>query len=141
LSLASAVSATGVAEFIAAQAGRLGRFPEYILVIGVALMVVFLTELTSNTASTAALLPVLASLAVGLSVHPYLLLFPVALGASCALMLPEATPPNAIVFGSDRLTISQMARAGFWFNLVSVILVTLVTLFIVRWMTGIADTV
>ena len=137
LSLASTISDTGVAEFIAAQTAGLGDFPDWLLVLTVSLMVVFLTELTSNTASTAALLPVLASLAVGMGIHPYYLLFPTALGASCAFMMPVATPPNAIVFGSNRISVLQMARAGIWFNLLSVLLVTLMALFWVPIITGI----
>jgi len=74
--------------------------------------VVFLTELTSNTATRATLVPILAALAPGLGVHPYLLVFPAAIAASCAFMLPVATPPNAIVYGSGMVTIGQMVKAG-----------------------------
>ncbi len=92
----------------------------------IALVVIFLTELTSNTAVTSALLPVLAGAAVELGMdRPSLLLLPAALAASCAFMLPVATPPNAIVFSSGRLSIGQMARAGLALNLVGVLIVTL----------------
>jgi sodium-dependent dicarboxylate transporter 2/3/5 len=89
--------------------------------------VIFLTELTSNTATTATLLPVLAALAPGLGIHPYLLIFPAAISASCAFMMPVATPPNAIVFGSGKITIPQMIKAGFWLNLIAILLVTVLT--------------
>jgi sodium-dependent dicarboxylate transporter 2/3/5 len=88
--------------------------------------------LTSNTATTATLLPVLAALAPGLGVHPYLLVFPAALAASCAFMLPVATPPNAIVFASGRIRIGQMAWAGLWCNMIGVVLVTGFTLLFLR---------
>ena len=124
LSLASAVESNGVGAFLGAQVQGLQGLPDVLLVALVAALVIFLTELTSNTATTATLVPILAGLAPGLGVDPYLLIFPVALGASCAFMMPVATPPNAIVFGSGYLTIPQMIRAGFWLNLISVALVT-----------------
>ncbi|NCQ36046.1 anion transporter, partial [bacterium] len=91
-----------------------------ILVLLVTWMVVFLTEVTSNTAVTAAFLPVFAAVADGAGVAPMSLLLPTALGASCAFMMPVATPPNAIVFASGLVTMRQMFRAGFWLNLISI---------------------
>ncbi len=125
LSLAAAVQANGVAEFIGSQTRYFTGMPAIVLVLAVTTLVIFLTELTSNTATTATLLPVLAALAPGLGVHPYLLIFPAALSASCAFMMPVATPPNAIVFGSGELTIQQMIKAGLWLNLIGIVLVTL----------------
>ena len=132
LSLASACEVNGVAEFLGSLSRYISGLSTPVLVLCVTAAVIFLTELTSNTATTATLLPVLAALAPGLGVHPYLLVFPAALAASCAFMLPVATPPNAIVFASGRLRIGQMARAGFWCNLIGVLLVTALTLFIIR---------
>ena len=132
LSLAAAVSRTGVADFIGNLVGGLPRLPSVVLVLIVAALVIFLTELTSNTATTATLLPILAALAPGLGVHPNLLIFPAALAASCAFMMPVATPPNAIVFSSGRITIPQMCRAGIWLNLIGIVLVTLITMLIVK---------
>ncbi|MEM7229277.1 MAG: DASS family sodium-coupled anion symporter [Planctomycetota bacterium] len=125
LSLASAVKANGVAEFIGSFAGDLGTVPTIVLIVAVTTMVIFLTELTSNTATTAALLPVLAALATGFGMDPLLLLIPATVAASCAFMMPVATPPNAIVFGSGYVTIPQMCRAGIWLNVIGVILITL----------------
>jgi sodium-dependent dicarboxylate transporter 2/3/5 len=88
--------------------------------------VIFLTELTSNTATAAAFLPLVASLAVGIGADPMLLTVPTALAASCAFMLPVATPPNAIVYGTGALTIPQMAKAGVWLNVFFVALLPLV---------------
>ena len=89
-------------------------------------LVIFLTELTSNTATTATFLPIIGAAAEGLGIEPLLLLIPMTLAASCAFMMPVATPPNAIVFGSGEITIAQMCKAGLWLNLVGLGLVMLV---------------
>ena len=96
------------------------------LVLIVATTVIFLTELTSNTATTAAFVPILGSAAPALGVHPVLLMVPAGVVASYAFMLPVATPPNAIVFGSGRLSIAQMARAGVLLNITGVLVTTLI---------------
>ena len=88
-------------------------------------MMTFLTELTSNTATAEMFLPVLASLAVAVNANPLLLMIPATLSCSCAFMLPVATPPNAIVFGTDRVSMRDMARAGVVLNLVGTVLITL----------------
>lgn len=124
LSLAAALRDNGVAELIGAQVAGLAFVPGPVLVLGVVAGVVFLTELTSNTATAATLVPLLAALAPGLGLDPLLLAVPAALAASCAFMLPVATPPNAIVFGSGRLTIADMSRAGLWLNLIGIVLIT-----------------
>ncbi len=131
LSLASAVSATGLAEWLGGSLAPLGAYGIWVLVVATILLVVFLTELTSNLATTAAFLPVVAAVAVELGQSPILLAVPVALAASCAFMLPVATPPNAIVFSSGLLTIRQMARAGVTLNLLSLILLSLIVLLLV----------
>ena len=131
LSLAAAVQANGVAEFFGAQAAALKGVPSIVLVLAEATGVIFLTELTSNTATTATLVPVLAGLAPGVGVSPEMLIFPATIAASCAFMMPVATPPNAIVFGSGHITVEQMAKAGFWLNLIGIALVTLVLYFVV----------
>lgn len=137
LSLAAAVQANGVAEFLASHFRYAAEMPDWVVVLAVTAGVIFLTELTSNTATTAALLPVLAAFGPGLGVHPYKLIFPTAIAASCAFMLPVATPPNAIVFGTGHVTIGQMAKAGLWMNLVGIVLVTLLTTLIVCPLLGI----
>ena len=90
-------------------------------------MIVFLTELTSNTATTATFVPILLAVANGLGLAPVMLILPAAFAASCAFMLPVATPPNAIVFGSGLVTIAQMARAGLWLNVIAIFLITAVS--------------
>lgn len=137
LSLADAVRATGLAEWIGAALGGLGGWPTVALVLVVTTLVIFLTELTSNTATAAAFLPVVAALAVGLGENPLLLAVPTALAASCAFMMPVATPPNAIVFGSSFITVPQMARAGLVLNLLFVAAITLLTYTLVLTVFGV----
>ena len=124
LSLANAVAASGLAAWIGAALGGLAAWPSLLLVAAVAGIVLLLTELTSNTATTATFLPVIAALAAGAGLAPLLLLVPAALAASCAFMLPVATPPNAIVHGSGHVTLPQMVRAGLWLNLAGLACVT-----------------
>jgi solute carrier family 13 (sodium-dependent dicarboxylate transporter), member 2/3/5 len=117
LSLAEAVTNSGLAGWIAGAMEGLGQTPVIVLLVAITLVVIFLTELTSNTATAAAFLPLVASLAIRLGENPLLLAVPAVLAASCAFMMPVATPPNAIVYGSGYVTIPQMVRAGFWLNL------------------------
>jgi sodium-dependent dicarboxylate transporter 2/3/5 len=131
LSLAEAVKQAGVAEFIGSQASFFAGAPTILVVLVVCAGVIFLTELTSNAATTATLVPVLAALAPGLGVHPYLLIFPATLSASFAFMLPVATPPNAIVFGSGHVTIPQMVKAGLWLNIIGILIITALTMLLV----------
>ena len=136
LSLAASVSETGLAHWLGTSLVPLGTFGIAAIVVGAVILVIFLTELTSNLATTATLLPVLAALALELGVSPVTLTVPVALAASCAFMLPVATPPNAIVYGSGRLTIPQMARAGFLMNILGIVLLSLVALFLAPQILG-----
>jgi sodium-dependent dicarboxylate transporter 2/3/5 len=125
LSLADAVKHYAVAEFIGVHAHALAVLPGLLIVALVAAAVVLLTELTSNTATTATLLPILAGLAPSLGIHPALLLIPTTIAASCAFMMPVATPPNAIVFGSGHVTIPQMVRAGMWLVVIGLVLIVI----------------
>jgi len=124
LSLAAAVQANGVTEFIGAQATVLAFMPPLLILLIIITAVVFLTELTSNTATTATLVPVLAAIAPVLNIHPYVLVIPAAIAASCAFMLPIATPPNAIVYGSGQITTQEMRKSGFWLNLLCLLVIT-----------------
>jgi sodium-dependent dicarboxylate transporter 2/3/5 len=126
LSLAAAIEQTGLAGWIGAALSALAGWPVFAVILVVTTVVIFLTELTSNTATAAAFLPVVASLAVGIGADPMLLAVPTALAASCAFMMPVATPPNAIVYGTGALTIPQMAKAGMWLNVFFVALLPLV---------------
>ena len=124
LSLAAAISSSGLAAWLGTVLSVLTSFHVFTLLLSIVAMVVFLTELTSNTATTATLLPVLGGIATAAYLEPMLLIAPMALAASCAFMLPVATAPNAIVFGSGKVSIPQMARAGFCLNLVVITLIT-----------------
>ena len=124
LSLANAVQSTGLAIWI----GNLipSGISIVLIVILVVTLIIFLTELTSNMATTATFLPVVAALAIQSEFDPILVTAAVALAASCAFMLPVATPPNAIVFGSGLIKVPQMAKAGFLINVLGIIVVSLV---------------
>lgn len=129
MALAKGFEETGLAFWIADQLVNLQFLPLFILVIFMVAGVNLLSEVASNTATTAMLLPVLAPLAVALGVHPYLLLVGGTLAASCGFMLPAATPPNAIVFGSGQLKISDMVKAGIWMDLIAICLISIFVYF------------
>lgn len=124
LTLAGAVSRTGLAAWIGGSLEALGTLPLLLLVVVAAALIIFLTELTSNLATTATFLPVVGAIAIEAGYDPIILLVPITLAASCAFMLPVATPPNAIVFGSGMLTIPKMARAGLALNIVGIVVVS-----------------
>ena len=130
LTLASAFSHTGLAAWLGTSLQAVGTLDVFIIVVLAATMIIFLTELTSNIATTATFLPVVGAIAIEAGMNPIVLTVPVTLAASCAFMLPVATPPNAIVFGSGLLTIPKMARAGLALNLIGIILVSLVAVFL-----------
>ena len=120
--IAHAFKETGVSAFIGDLLHHLGGWPVLLLMLVIALAVTHLTEITSNTATTTVLVPIAAAAAIPLGVHPLVLMLPVTLAASCAFMLPVATPPNAIVFGSGKIRMGQMMRPGIVLNLITAIL-------------------
>ncbi len=125
LAVAHGFSETGLAEWIAQRLTVLEGQNIIILIFAVSALTIFLTELTSNTATATMLMPILSSMAIAMAIHPYGLMVAAAIAASFAFMLPVATPPNAVVFGSSFITIPHMARAGIWLNIIGIILVTL----------------
>jgi sodium-dependent dicarboxylate transporter 2/3/5 len=127
LAMAGVISSSGLAEWIAQSLGVAGTLPTLVMIVLVAGIIIFLTEVTSNTATAAAFLPLLGALALSQGVSPLLLTVPAAIAASCAFMLPVATPPNAIVFSSGHMQISDMIRAGFALNLMGIVVVTLIS--------------
>jgi len=128
LAIAAAFGASGLAVWIGEQLGVLEGTAMIVILLTVVTVTVFLTEMTSNTATTAMLMPILAGVAVGISVHPFGLMIAAATAASFAFMLPVATPPNAIVFGSGYITIPQMAKVGVGLNILGIALITLVAM-------------
>jgi sodium-dependent dicarboxylate transporter 2/3/5 len=139
LSLAAALDNTGFSAFLGSRALVLSPLPTVLIVVFITGMMIFLTEITSNTATTATLIPVLYAVAIGLDIDPYTLIIPAGIAASCAFMLPVATPPNAIVFGSGLVTIPQMSRAGFWLNLAGLIVLTIMTYALILPLLGIVE--
>jgi sodium-dependent dicarboxylate transporter 2/3/5 len=127
LAMAGVISSSGLAEWIAGSLGVAGVLPTIVMMVIVASVIIFLTEVTSNTATAAAFLPLLGALAMAQEVSPLLLTVPAAIAASCAFMMPVATPPNAIVFSSGHMQISDMIKAGFALNLMGIVVVTLIT--------------
>ena len=130
MALAIGFDSSGLAVWIGSQLKLLENIPLIIILLILIASVNFLTEITSNLATTAMLLPVLVSLASAINIHPYLLLVGATVAASCAFMLPVATPPNAVVFGSGYLEINDMVKKGLWMNLISIVILTLTVYFI-----------
>ena len=131
--LASGFKVSGLSTFIGQNLTALQNLPPIVLLLIIITTITFLTELTSNTATVETFLPILAALAVAVKINPLLLMIPATIAASFAFMLPVATPPNAIVFGSNRLTISDMMETGFWLNIIGIIVLTLVSYFYMTW--------
>lgn len=130
LALAEGFKTSGLAEWIGTQITQFEHLPLFALLFVLILAVNFLTEITSNLATTAMLLPIMAPIALALDIHPFTLMVGITVAASCAFMLPVATPPNAIVFGSGYLTIPDMMRTGIFMNIISVILITIITYYL-----------
>lgn len=126
IAVATAFKATGLSAFIGNQAEVLSGLHPLVTTLSLALIVTFLTEITSNTATTIILMPILAATADSTGVPPLALMLPAALSASCAFMLPVATAPNAIVFSTGKIGISDMARTGFVINLVGAVIISLI---------------
>src|SRR5210317_624868 len=127
--LARAFVDSGLSIWFGEQLSGLAGTHPMVLTSAIVAMMSFLTELTSNIASTEMILPILAGMAVSIQINPLLLMIPATLAASLAFMLPVATPPNAIVFGTGRLKIESMVKTGFLLNIVAIIITTLVTYF------------
>jgi sodium-dependent dicarboxylate transporter 2/3/5 len=125
LALSGLITDTGMANWIGDRAKGLGGVPVIVAVLVVATLVIFLTELTSNTATAALFVPIMGGVAVGLGLDPMMLAVPVALAATCAFMLPVATPPNAVAYGSGYVSIGSMVRGGVWLNVIGIVLITI----------------
>ncbi|WP_109434612.1 DASS family sodium-coupled anion symporter [Aquimarina sp. AU119] len=133
LALAAGFKTSGLAMWIGTQMTLLQGVYLITLLVFIVTVVNFLTEITSNVATTSMLLPVLASMSLSLDVHPFILMVGATIAASCAFMLPVATPPNAVVFGSGFLTIPDMMKKGFWLNIISIILIVIITYYLLPY--------
>jgi sodium-dependent dicarboxylate transporter 2/3/5 len=129
IALAKGFGATGLSAYVGSHMTALSSFHTLLVIVITCLLVTFLTEVTSNTATTNILIPILGMAAVAMEKDPLLLMIPATLSASCAFMLPVATAPNAIVFGSGKVTIAQMARAGFAINVFAALVIALALYF------------
>ena len=129
LAIASAFQSSGLAIWIGESLFKADFFSLIILLLLTIAMVNFLTEITSNLATTAMLLPIIAPISSALGFHPFILMIGATVAASCAFMLPVATPPNAVVFGSNYLKISDMVKVGFFMNVISIFLILIFVYF------------
>jgi solute carrier family 13 (sodium-dependent dicarboxylate transporter), member 2/3/5 len=137
LTLAGAIHRTGLAEWLGGYFGILSGWPVILIILSVCMVIIMFTELASNSATAAAFLPIMGSVAIGIGENPLLVAVPVAVVASCAFMLPVATPPNAIVYGSGIMSIPEMAKAGLVLNVLFAILITLLTYYLFTIILGI----
>jgi sodium-dependent dicarboxylate transporter 2/3/5 len=128
IAIADAFVQSGLADILAAKLTGLASLPTWVIVVGVCIGVTFLTEVTSNTAVASLLMPIMASTAIATDISPALLMVPAAMSASCAFMLPVATAPNAIVFGSGLFRVRDMAHAGLVMNFIGVAVISVVCL-------------
>ena len=124
IAIASAFKSSGLSEIVANLLTGLQNVPVLVLIFCICLVVTFLTEMTSNTATTILLMPILGSAALAANINPAILMLPAVLSASCAFMLPVATAPNAVVFGTGRFTTTRMMREGFALNLMGSVVIT-----------------
>ena len=134
MAIARAVETSGLAIWIGNQMGNLGYFDFFIIIILLVSLVNFLTEVTSNMATISLFLPILAAVSFKLDLHPFILMVSATLAASCAFMLPVATPPNAIVFSSGYLNISDMVKKGFLLNIISILIISLFVYFLLPFL-------
>src|SRR5699024_5606743 len=125
LAIAAGFTESGLSEWIGNQLSALKGVNIYIVLLIVSALVIFLTDITSNTATANMMYPIIASLAVLLGINPYSFIIAAEVLVSCSFMLPVATPPNAVVFRSGYLRITDMAKAGFVLNIIGIVLVTI----------------
>jgi sodium-dependent dicarboxylate transporter 2/3/5 len=137
LAIAKAFQESGLAAWFGENLTLLQILPYVVVLLIVSLIVNFLTEVTSNVATASVFMPVMAGVALAMNVHPFPILVVVTLAASCAFMLPVATPPNAIVFGSGHMSMKDMFRVGIWLNIISVILIAVYVYLLIEPMWGI----
>ena len=129
LSIATAMKSSGLALWIGELAYNIDSLDLILIVIIIVMIVNFLTEITSNLATVSMLLPILASISISLGIHPYIIMVSATIAASCAFMLPVATPPNAVVFGSGYLKMTDMVKTGLVMNVISIVIVSLYVYF------------
>jgi len=137
LAIAEGFTTSGLSEWIGNQLNVLQGINLIVVILCVTLLVIFMTEISSNTATATMMYPIMAALAMALDVHPFALMAAAGLAATSAFMMPVATPPNAVVFGSGYLRIPDMAKAGFFLNLIATALIVLTVYFLIPIVLGI----
>lgn len=137
LALSTQFTESGLSDWIGEQMSSLGFLPIVLLVVVVGLVVLVLTEFTSNTATAATFLPLVGAMAIGLGIDQMLLAVPVALAATSAFMMPVATPPNAIAYGSGYVSMGNMVRAGIWLNVVALVVISAAAMTLLGWVFGV----
>ncbi|MFQ5412714.1 MAG: SLC13 family permease, partial [Phycisphaerae bacterium] len=138
-SIAEGFQSSGLSVWCGEVFAGIGTVGPVLLILVTCLMMTFLTEITSNTATTQVMLPILARVALAMEINPLMLMLPATLSASCAFMLPVATPPNAIVFGSGHIEMKHMVRSGIIINLIGVLLITATYFWIVHPVLGLGS--
>ncbi len=131
LAIAAGFRETGLSSWLGSQLTVLDGLPILLVIAFSSLFILFLTEITSNTATATMILPVIASFALALNLHPFALMIPCAMAANCAFMLPVGTPPNAIIFATEKLRINEMMRVGLLLNLFAAALITVAVYYLV----------
>lgn len=131
IAIAQAFQVSGLSQLIGSRLAVIEQLPLWLIIPIICLLVTFITEVTSNTATTTLLMPILAATGLAIGIDPALIMAPAAMSASCAFMLPVATAPNAVVFGSEKLTVKQMSQNGFVLNLVGVCIISLCALWLI----------
>ena len=134
--LATGFKESGLSEWFGHQLEWLENVHPFIIILAITFLITFLTELTSNTATVETFLPIMAGLAGSINVDPLLFMLPATIAASLAFMLPVATPPNAIIFASGKISVADMAKAGFRLNLIGILVVSIMTYYWGRWVFG-----
>jgi sodium-dependent dicarboxylate transporter 2/3/5 len=131
LSLSAALTETGVTRWLSDALQIMHGVPVWLVVVGVVVIITAVSEMMSNSATITAFLPILAGLAGGLGVHPFLIMIPATLAASCAFMMPGASPNNAIAFGTGALSVGDMVRQGLRLNLVCAAVIVLAAFYLI----------
>ncbi|GAF14725.1 LOW QUALITY PROTEIN: sodium-dependent transporter [Bacillus sp. JCM 19045] len=137
LAIAAGFQSSGLSSWLGDQLTILDGLHMLLIIGGATLLIMMLTEITSNTATATMILPVVAALAVALNIHPFALMIPCAMAANCAFMLPVGTPPNAIIFGTGKIRIVEMVRAGFWLNVFATAIIVLAVYYLVPLTLGV----
>jgi sodium-dependent dicarboxylate transporter 2/3/5 len=136
-SLAAGFERSGLSHWVGDQLTHFSQAPLPLFIMAIVAVIIILTEFASNTASTAMSLPILGATAVAMGLSPLTLCVPAAVAASCAFMMPAATPPNAIVFGTGYITIPQMVKAGFFIGIMAVVIISIFTFAVIRPLFGV----